>query len=109
MTDSTAPTAPDSTAHDSTARPPRTAVETEVPPDREAPRCERCGRPFAAAPALALHRGLAHGDDLDPAEREAYAAALDDERADLRRFRIVALGALVLLYFGLLFAYAVFA
>jgi len=109
MPDSTAPTALDSTAPDSTARPPRTAVETEVPPARKAHRCKRCGRPFARAESLALHRGLAHGHDLGPAEQEAYADALDDERADLRRFRIVALGALVLLYFGLLFAYAVFA
>ena len=92
-------------AHDSA----RTTVETAVPVDAPVYCCERCDRPFAEASSLALHRGLAHGDDLSAAERDAYAEALDEERADLRRFRIVALGVLVVLYFALLFAYAIFA
>jgi hypothetical protein len=46
---------------------------------------------------------------LEESERAAYRSALADEEADLRRFRIVALGLLVLVYFGFLFAYALFA
>jgi hypothetical protein len=83
-------------------------VETEVPPDATTHVCERCGRPFARESYLALHRGLAHRADLSEAERAAYEAALDEERDDLTRFRILALGALVVLYFGFLFAYALF-
>ena len=86
----------------------REGVETDVPLDATAHACERCGRPFARESYLALHRGLAHGADLSAAERAAYEAALDEERDDLRRFRILALGALVLVYFGFLFAYALF-
>lgn len=85
----------------------RTAVETDVPPGASVHRCSYCGRPFAAETYLVLHRGLAHGDELSDAEREAFAAAYEREETDLRRFRIVALGLLVLLYFGFLFAFAV--
>jgi hypothetical protein len=80
-----------------------------VPPDASPAVCDRCGRPFAAESYLALHRGLAHGDDLTVDERAAYDEAVDDETDRLRRFRIVALGVLVLIYFGFLFAYALFA
>jgi hypothetical protein len=83
-------------------------VETDAPPDARAVVCDRCGRPFARESYLALHRGLAHEDDLTPDEQSAYRTAVDEETAQLRRFRIVALGALVLLYFGFLFAYAAF-
>jgi hypothetical protein len=84
-------------------------VETWVPEGAHAVRCSYCGRPFAAEQLLALHRGLAHGESLNDAEREAFVEATAAERADIRRFRIVALGALVVLYFGLLFGYAAFA
>ncbi|WP_435062747.1 DUF7410 domain-containing protein [Halobaculum sp. EA56] len=77
-----------------------------VPPDATAVECPRCGRPFARERHRDLHLGRAHGD-LDPDERDAYEAAVADERADIRRFRIVSLGLLVLLYFGFLFLYAV--
>ena len=84
----------------------RVAVETDVPPGAPVHACERCGRPFAHEEHLVLHRGLAHYGDLTDAERDAFTAAYDDERADIHRFRIVALGGLVLLYFGFLLAYA---
>jgi hypothetical protein len=83
--------------------------DVDVPPSRPVYACDRCGQPFAAESRLALHRGLAHPDDLTAAEREAFRAARDEEVADLRRFRLLALAALVALYFGFLFAYAVFA
>jgi hypothetical protein len=85
----------------------RTAVETVVPPDGPVHRCAYCDRPFAEESYLVLHRGLAHADELSADEREAFTAAYGEEEADLRRFRIVALGLLVLLYFGFLFAFAV--
>jgi hypothetical protein len=85
-------------------------VETVVPQGEDPLVCERCGRPFPRdqADLLALHRGLAHWTVLTPAERDAYDDALAAEEADLRRFRLLALGALVLLYFGFLFAFALF-
>ncbi|MFC7045478.1 hypothetical protein ACFQH6_08730 [Halobacteriaceae archaeon GCM10025711] len=83
-------------------------VETTVPTDATAATCDRCGRSFPDEELLALHCGLDHADSLDATEREAYEAAYDDEAADLRLFRLKALGALVLLYFGFLFAYSVF-
>jgi hypothetical protein len=84
-------------------------VETSVPDGAPVARCSYCGRPFVTDRYLALHRGLAHATALTADERDAYESALGDETADIRRFRIIALGGLVALYFGLLFAYAVFA
>jgi hypothetical protein len=84
-----------------------TDTDTHVPPDATAHVCERCGRPFADEGYLALHRGLAHADDLSTAELEAFRDARDREEADLQRFRLIALGALVVLYFGFLMTYAV--
>lgn len=78
----------------------------EVPPDGAAFACPRCGRPFARERHRDLHLGVDHRA-LDDDERAAYAAARDDETDELRRFRIVSLGLLVLLYFGFLVAYAV--
>ena len=93
---------------DASAESLRVAAETEVPPGAPTHDCGRCGRPFAREELLVLHRGLAHYDDLTDAEREAFRTAYDGEAADIRRFRIVALGGLVLLYFGFLLAYALF-
>ncbi|WP_204959928.1 DUF7410 domain-containing protein [Salinigranum salinum] len=85
----------------------RTAVETDVPSGASVHRCAYCDRPFAEESYLILHRGLAHADVLSETEREAFADAYAEEEADLGRFRIVALGLLVLLYFGFLFTFAV--
>ena len=79
----------------------------EIRPDLPVYECERCGQPFAGEERLALHRGLEHPGDLDEAEVEAFREAHADEEADLRRFRLKALGTLVVLYFGLLMVYAV--
>jgi hypothetical protein len=69
--------------------------------------CEYCDARFADEELLALHRGHDHPDTLSEAEREAFEAAYEAEQADIRRFRLKALGALVLLYFGFLMVYAV--
>jgi len=87
-------------AHDTTADP------YEVPPDTTAVACPRCGRPFARERHRDLHLGVDHRD-LDDDERAAYEDAREAETDELRRFRIVSLGTLVLLYFGFLFLYAV--
>lgn len=80
---------------------------TDVPDDATPATCERCGRPFPDQQLLALHRGLEHESDLTDDERRAYASAYETEQADLRRFRLLALGALVVLYFGFLIVYAI--
>lgn len=68
--------------------------------------CPYCDRRFTRADWLALHEGLAHEEQLDGVERDAVAAAREAEREALRLFRLKALGALVLLYFGFLVLYA---
>jgi len=81
--------------------------DTHVPPGATTHVCERCGRPFGDEEYLALHRGLDHAADLSAAERDAFEAARESEVADIRRFRLLALAALVALYFGFLLTYAV--
>ncbi|WP_240479596.1 hypothetical protein [Haloprofundus marisrubri] len=80
--------------------------QRRVDGDDAAFHCRHCGDPFVEERHLALHRGLRHADDLSAEELEAYRDAYADEEADLKRFRLVALGALVVLYFGFLFVYA---
>lgn len=97
----------DDSADDSAAERPFAAPpETEVPPGETPEICDRCGRPLRTERLLALHLGLDHYADLEEPEREAFREAYREEEADIRRFRIVALGALVLLYFGFLIIYA---
>ncbi|MDT3436562.1 C2H2-type zinc finger protein [Haloarcula sp. 1CSR25-25] len=78
----------------------------DVPADATAYTCSYCGRPFAREPWLALHCGLAHPNELDDGEVEAFRAAHEEEAESLSTFRLQALGALVLIYFGLLMVYA---
>ncbi|WP_435124897.1 DUF7410 domain-containing protein [Halobaculum sp. D14] len=81
-------------------------VDHVVPSDADRYDCPYCGDVFARERPRDLHRGLAHPDHLGDAERAAYDDAAAAEADDLRRFRIVGLGLLVLLYFGFLFLYA---
>lgn len=71
--------------------------------------CPYCDRRLTSGHLRSLHVGEAHPDRCTDAEREAYREAYDRESRDLLAYRITALGALVVLYFGLLFAYAIFA
>ncbi|MFB6083889.1 MAG: C2H2-type zinc finger protein [Halorientalis sp.] len=80
----------------------------DLPPDADPEVCGYCGAPFADDELLALHRGLDHADAIDAAERDAFEEVYEAEEERLRLFRLQALGALVLLYFGLLIAYSVF-
>ena len=72
-------------------------------------RCDYCGHPFPTTDRLVLHKGLEHPQRLDDDEEDAFLSARADEEDELRTLRLKALGALVLLYFGLLFMYAIFA
>jgi hypothetical protein len=70
--------------------------------DEPPARCPYCDRPFRRARYESLHRGLEHRDRLSERERATVERAVREERAETRRFRLYALGVLVLLYFGLL-------
>jgi len=80
-----------------------------LPADADPHVCPYCDTPFADDDYLALHLGLAHRGELSEEELTAFEEAYDDEREGLRLFRLKALGLLVVLYFGLLMTYAVFA
>ena len=69
--------------------------------------CEHCGAPFADDDLLALHRGHEHAEAIDEDEREAFEDAYEAEQEEIRLFRLKAVGALVLIYFGFLMVYAV--
>ncbi len=71
--------------------------------------CSYCERRFKRERHLALHLGLYHEESLTDTQAEAYRAAREAERHELRLFRLKALVTLVLLYFGLLMAFAAFA
>lgn len=93
-----------------TEHPPQQDAEKGVAPadaPADAPRCSYCGEPFPDERLRTLHRGLEHYEELDDAEREAYEEAYLEENEDLRSFRLRALAALVVLYFGFLMIYAV--
>jgi len=74
----------------------------------EAHRCERCGKRFHTERLRRLHVGYEH-EGLNEAERAAFEDAYRGETADIRRFRLKVVGALVILYFGLLFTYVLVA
>jgi hypothetical protein len=90
-------------------RSPEAVVASSVeclPPDDDAEICHYCGRPFADETLLALHRGHAHPDEVTDEERAAFEEAYEAEQGEIRLFRLKALGALILLYFGFLMVYA---
>jgi hypothetical protein len=87
------------------------SYEGTAVPRRDSPagECDYCGHPFPTTDRLVLHKGLEHPQQLDDDEEDAFLSARADEEDELRTLRLKALGALVLLYFGLLFMYAIFA
>ncbi|MFC6726218.1 C2H2-type zinc finger protein [Halobium palmae] len=86
-----------------------TRADVDVPDGAKSHVCEHCGHPFPEERYRTLHAGLEHYDRLDDDEREAFGEAYEAEGAEIRRFRLLALAALLLLYFGFLFMYAAFA
>jgi len=83
-------------------------MRTTVTPDETAAVCPECGRPLPDDRLRTLHRGIEHFETLAEPEREAFLAAYRDETDEIRLFRLKALGTLILLYFGFLFAYSIF-
>lgn len=71
--------------------------------------CDDCGRAFHTVDLRILHRGVRHPSALDATEQEAYREAYREEERAIRSFRIRALFVLVVLYFGLLFLYVIYA
>ncbi|MFC7205424.1 DNA-binding protein [Haloferax namakaokahaiae] len=71
--------------------------------------CSTCGDAYPTETLLVLHRGARHPDILDASEIEAYREAYYEEERELKSFRIRALGALVVLYFGFLILFILFA
>ena len=81
--------------------------ETDVPVDETPVVCPYCGFELTDDRQYRLHLGLEHYRELTDDEREAFKQTYTDEEESLNRFRIVALGALVALYFGFLVVYAI--
>ena len=71
--------------------------------------CPYCDLAFPTAEIRTLHLGRSHPDRLTDAETTRFERALDRESRRLWLLQLRALLGLVVLYFGLLFAYAVFA
>ncbi|EMA07350.1 hypothetical protein [Haloferax denitrificans] len=84
-------------------------MTTDTDATRDRHTCTACGEAYPTERLLVLHRGARHPDDLDAAEVEAYREAYYEEEDELKSFRIRALGVLVLLYFGFLMLFIVFA
>lgn len=72
-------------------------------------RCGICGRRFYTLDHHILHCGVRHPEAMTKDERDAYREAYVAESAAIRSFRIRALGVLVVLYFGFLFLYVIYA
>lgn len=81
--------------------------EYQVPSSEPVYECPYCGRPFTREEWRALHRGLEHASELSDEEVEAFRDAYSEENDEIRMFRLKALAALVVVYFGLLMIYAV--
>ncbi|TQQ80044.1 C2H2-type zinc finger protein [Halonotius terrestris] len=71
--------------------------------------CPYCGFDLPEETQYRLHLGLEHYGRLDEAEQEGFKESYRSENDALDRFRIIALGGLVLLYFGFLVVYALLA
>jgi hypothetical protein len=79
-------------------------------PSNESPvECPYCEHPFPNDEILLLHKGQRHLQELSAAEQSALQDAHERENEQVRMFRLKALAALVLVYFGLIMTYAVFA
>lgn len=70
----------------------------DVPEDHVTVECSHCGRPFASEHQRDLHRGEVHGDAVDDAERDAYDAAIDEERDQLWMYHFKAVVVLLVIY-----------
>ncbi|ADJ15698.1 DUF7410 domain-containing protein [Halalkalicoccus jeotgali] len=67
--------------------------------------CPECGRPFARTEYVTLHLGLDHPEVLSESDRERFVEVYRGETEEMKRFRLKALAALLLVYFGFLYLY----
>ncbi len=85
-----------------------TEPEFDVPEDDPpAARCPYCERPFRTDRLRALHLGETHSDECTEEEYETYEEVYDDESHDLFTFHVKVAVALLLLYFGGTYTYAI--
>lgn len=84
----------------------RTVGESEHAPAPDA-RCPYCDLTFPTAEIRTLHVGRTHPDRLTATEAARFERALERESRRLRLLRLAAVLAVVLLYFALLFTYAI--
>ncbi|MFB6233435.1 MAG: C2H2-type zinc finger protein [Haloarculaceae archaeon] len=82
---------------------------TSIPAGDATEECPYCALDLPDKTQYRLHLGVEHYDQLSDAEREGFHEAYRAEADALDRFRIIALGGLVLLYFGFLLVYALLA
>jgi hypothetical protein len=80
-----------------------------VPSNEPPVECPYCDDPFPDDEILLLHKGQRHPEELSAAERSDLRDAHERESEQVRMFRLKALAALILVYFGLIMTYAVFA
>lgn len=69
--------------------------------------CPYCRRPEPTGQLLVLHVGEEHWEQATERERDRYRTAYEAESEALWRFRLIAVGALVVIYFGFLFTYSI--
>lgn len=87
----------------------RSLPETTVPTDETPVVCPYCGFELVDDEQYQLHLGLEHYAALTEDQQDAFRETYTDEETALNRFRIIALGWLVVLYFGFLVIYALLA
>ncbi|MFW5919633.1 MAG: DUF7410 domain-containing protein [Halanaeroarchaeum sp.] len=75
--------------------------------DESVHHCPYCDREERTERLLSLHVGEEHWEEASKTERDRYREAYEAESEALWRFRLLAAGALVILYFGFLFAYSI--
>ncbi|MFB6093386.1 MAG: C2H2-type zinc finger protein [Halanaeroarchaeum sp.] len=69
--------------------------------------CPYCDRREPSEHLQSLHVGEEHWERATEGERQRYREAYEEESAALWRFRLLAVGVLVVVYFAFLFAYAI--
>lgn len=84
-------------------------MDADVPSTDSPPACSYCGKPFPTERILRLHEGREHDYELSADERRAVQEARAEETRRLRKFQLQATLGFVVLYFGFLFTYAIFA
>lgn len=76
-------------------------------PDSTTHGCPYCDRRERTEHLLVVHVGEEHWERATDEERNQYRTAYEAESDALWRFRLIAVGALVVIYFAFLFAYSI--